>query len=149
MLNGVIKVATDGGAPALDFKWNSTNRASWTIPVPSDWDGVSNITVTAVWAPSSNASGNVTWRLEYLGRQLTQLASAAVSTIDYTQAAGGTLDSIQTTGTHLVIPAGQVSTSDEMLIVNLVRMGSAGTDTYHDLAQVYLVKYSYKAKNIV
>jgi hypothetical protein len=149
VLNGIIKVATDGGTPALDFKWNAIGRASWTIPVPTDWDGVSDFHVSVIWSPESSVVNNVEWRLEYKSLSLTELVSSAVSTSDYLQATGGTADGLQSTGNNLTIPASAVSTSDDLIVINIVRRGTAGTDTYHDNAQVHLVKYSYKAQNIV
>lgn len=149
VLNGVVKVSTDAGTPALDFKKNQTSRASWSMPVPSDWDGVSDIDIEVIWSPATAGVGNVEWRLEYKSLALTELASSATTNVDYTQAAGGTADALQSTTTNLVIPAGNVAASDAMIIVNIVRRGSAGSDTYGDYAQVHLIKYSYSAQNIV
>jgi hypothetical protein len=36
-----------------------------------------------------------------------------------------------------------------LIVINVVRRGSAGTDTYNKNAQVHLVTYSYTAENIV
>jgi hypothetical protein len=149
VLNGVVRVSTDAGTPALDYHKNQTSRASWTIPVPTDWDGISDIEVEAIWSPASNAAGNVEWRLEYKSLALTELASSAASTDDYQQAAAGTADEIQSTLDNLVIPAAAVSTGDELIVINIVRRGSAAGDTYANYAQLHLVKYSYVAQNIV
>jgi uncharacterized membrane protein len=149
VLNGVVKVSTDAGTPALDYSWTQTSRAGWTIPVPSDWDGSSNITVTVVWSAQDGSAGNVEWRLEYKCLSLTELVSSAASTDDYMQAASGTSDALQTTGSNLIISAANISSSDEMIVINIARRGAAGTDTYSNNAQVHLVKYSYVAKNLV
>jgi hypothetical protein len=149
VLNGVVKVSTDAGTPALDFRKNNTSRASWSIPVPADWDGESDMVVEVVWSPATSGAGNIAWRLEYKALTLTELVSSAASTADYTQAAGGTADAVQTTGVELIIPGSAITTSDELIVINIVRRGSVGADTYNDLAQVHLVKYSYVASNIV
>ena len=149
VLNGVVKVSTDAGTPALDYQKNQTSRSSWSIPVPTDWDGVSDIQVSAVWSPADATAGDVEWRLEYKSLALTELASSAAATDDYLQAAGGSADAIQSTADNLVIPAAAVALTDEIIVINLVRRGSAGTDTYEESAQVHLVKYSYVAQNIV
>jgi hypothetical protein len=149
VLNGVVRVSTDAGTPALDYHKDQTSRASWTIPVPTDWDGSSDIEVEVIWSAADNTAGNIEWRLEYKALALTELASSAASTDDFTQAASGTADSIQSTLDNLVIPGGSVSTGDELIVINIVRRGSAAGDTYTDYAQVHLVKYSYVAQNIV
>ena len=149
VLNGVVKVSTDAGTPALDYGNNRTSRASWSIPVPSDWDGSSDIEIRVVWSASGAQSGNVEWRLEYKSLALSDLASAAASTDDYLQAASGTADEIQSTSGNLVIPGSAISETDEIIVINVVRRGQAGTDTFGGSAQVHLVKYSYLAENIV
>jgi len=150
VLNGVVKISTDAGTPALDFKKSSTSRAIWSIPVPTNWDGASDIDVEIVWSPQTSGAGNVEWRLEYKSLALTELASTAAVNVDYTQAAGGTADAIQTTGTNLAIPAAAIDeTNDEIIVLSLVRRGGAAGDTYDDNAQVHLVKYSYSAENII
>jgi hypothetical protein len=150
VLNGVIKVATDSGTPALDFKKTQTSRASWSMPVPTNWDGISDITVEIVWSPEDGGAGDVEWRLEYKSLALTELSSTAASTDDYTQTAGQTADGIQTTGSNLVIPAAAIdSANDEIVVINIVRRGDDAGDTYNNNAQVHLVKYSYIAQNII
>jgi len=149
VLNGVVKVSTDAGTPALDFIEKGTSRASWSIPVPTDWDGASDITVEVVWSAETAGAGNVEWRLEYKALTLTELSSSAATTVDYTQAASGTADAIQSTTTNLVIPGASIALTDEIIVINLVRRGDAVGDTYSDNAQVHLVKYSYSAQNIV
>lgn len=149
ILNGVVKITTVAGTPGLEFKQSGTSRASWTIPVPSDWDSTSDFTVTTIWSPADASAGNVEWRLEYKVLALTELASTAATNVDYLQAAGGTLDALQSTGNNLIIPASAIQTTDSLIVINLVRRGGAGTDTYNDNAQVHLVHYNYNAQNIV
>jgi len=147
--NGNTKVSSDGGTPAIDFVSGKTGRASWTIPVPADWDGISDIVVEVVWSPEDATAGDVAWRLEYKSLALTELSSSAVTTDDYTQAAAGTADELQSTTTNLSISAGAISLTDDIIVINIVRRGTAGADTYTARAQVHLVKYTYTAQNIV
>jgi hypothetical protein len=149
VLNGNIKTSMVSGTPSLNFKKNKTGRASWTIPVPTDWDGTSDIEVEVIWSAEDASAGNVEWRLEYKALSLTELASGASTTDDYTQAASGTADELQGTGGNLAISAGTVQTSDDIIVINVVRRGTAGGDTYAKDAQVHLVKYRYTAQNIV
>jgi hypothetical protein len=149
VLNGNVRVSSDSGTPALDFTQAKTGRASWTVPVPSDWDGVSDINVEVVWSAEDSSVGNVLWRLEYKALSLTELASGASTTDDYTQATSGTADELQSTGTNLSISAGDIQAGDDIIVMNIVRRGTAGGDTYSKKAQVHLVKYTYTAQNIV
>ena len=149
VLNGVGKIWTNAGTPGLVFPQGGTSRASWSIPVPADWDGSSDIIVKIIWAPSDGGAGNVEWRLEYKSLSLTELASAASTNVDYTQAAAGTTDEMQSTGFELAIPGSAIAATDEVMVINAVRRGSAAGDTYAGKAHVHLVKYSYIAQNIV
>lgn len=147
--NGNTKVSTDGSMPAIDYKSNATGRTMWTIPVPDDWDGASDIEVEVIWSAADSTAGDVLWRLEYLGRSLTELVDAAVITDDFTQAASGTANSLQSTGANLAVAAGDISITDDVIVINVVRRGAAAGDTYTKDAQVHLVKYCYNAENIV
>lgn len=147
VLNGNVRTATVGSMASFLLRPARLSRMSWTIPVPKDWDGASDITVEVVWSPSNTNGGDVEWRMEYLGRTTTELASAAATTVDVTQAANGTTDAIQTAS--FTISAGDIATTDEVILVNIVRRGPAGGDTFTGRAQVHLVKYSYTADNIV
>lgn len=150
ILNGNVRVSQDGIMPSLDFRKNQTGRACWTVPVPTDWDGISDITVEIVWSAENSSAGDVAWRLEYLSLTTGELASGAATTVDYTQATSGTADEVQTTGSNLVIPASAIDqVNDEVLAICVARRGKAGPDTYNQEAQVHLVKYSYTAENIV
>ena len=149
VLNGVIKVNTDSGTPALDFTNKKLGRASWSIPVPSDWNGSSNIDVNVIWSPETTNDGYVVWNLEYKSLGLTELVSTAATVVSYVQTACGTLNAIQTTNSHLSIPAAAINTADEVIVINVVRLGGDAGDTFTDSAQVCLVKYSYTAKNTI
>lgn len=149
VLNGNVRVSQDGIMPALDFRKNKTGRSCWTIPVPSDWDGESSIDVEVVWSAEDSSAGDVAWRLEYLPLTSGELASGAATTVDYTQAASGTTNEIQTTDSNLTIPASAIDSGDEVIALCVVRRGTAGADTYNQDAQVHLVKYRYTAENIV
>lgn len=147
--NGRVRNRDVSGTPALEFRRNNVSRVQWTIPVPSDWDGVSDIEVEAIWSPENANAGDVAWRLEYKSLALTELASAAITTVDFTQATAGATDELQSTGANLVIPAADVALTDDVIVFNLVRRGNAGADTYNRDARVHLVKYCYTAENIV
>jgi hypothetical protein len=150
LLNGNVNSRNVSGTPALSYQSGVVGRASWTIPVPKDWDGASDITVEVIWSAQTATVGDVAWRLEYKSLALTELASTATTDVDYTQTTSGTADEIQSTMANLVIPAGDIDTvNDEMIVINIVRRGGAGADTYVDRAQVHLVKYSYSAENII
>jgi hypothetical protein len=149
VLNGVGKIHTSAGTPGLDFKQGGTSRASWSMPVPSDWDGVSDIEVEVIWSPATSGAGDVAWRLEYKSLALTELASSAATNDDYAQATGGTADGVQSTEDNLAIPAAAISANDDIIVINIVRRGNAAADTYNRKAYVHLVKYNYVAQNIV
>jgi len=149
VLNGNVQLASLAGTPTLRFIEGATARAGWTMPVPSDWDGTSDINVNVIWSPSSNNTGDVAWRLEYKTLSLTEAANGATTDVDYDQAGNGTADTLQSTGLNLVIAAADISVSDVLIVVNLVRRGAAGADTFTGNAQVHLVQFSYSAQNIV
>jgi hypothetical protein len=149
VLNGVGKIHTSSGTPGLSFTNGGVSRASWSMPVPSDWDGISDIEVEVIWSPATSGSGDVAWRLEYKTLSLTELSSSAATNDDYTQAVGGTADAIQSTAANLTIPASSISLSDEIIVINIVRRGTSGSDTYNNSAYVHLVKFNYVAQNIV
>lgn len=149
ILNGVVRVNNDNLTPSLDFRRLFTSRASWSIPVPADWDGTSDITVTGIWSPSNNDTGDVVWGLEYKVLALAELSNGAVTTDNYTQTADGTAFSVHTTGANLTIPAAAIDTSDAMIVINLTRDGSNAADTFNGVAQTHMVYYSYTANNTV
>jgi len=147
--NGVVNVTNISGTPGLAYKEKSTSRTQWTMPVPADWDGLSDIELEVIWSPETADAGDVEWRLEYKSLALTELASSASTNVDYLQTAAGTADELQSTEDNLAISAGDVSLTDDLIVVNLVRRGDAGTDTYPKDANVHLVKVCYVAQNIV
>jgi hypothetical protein len=149
VLNGNVNLAFVGSAPALVFQQGKTDRASWSIEIPGDWDRTSNITVDVLWSPSNTNTGNVEWRLEYLPRSLTELMSAATTNDDFLQAGGGTTDGLQTTGGNLTILSSNVTINDSMIVVNIVRRGTVGTDTFTGDAQVHAIKLSYSSQNVI
>jgi hypothetical protein len=146
VINGNVGVSFVGTSPTLGFESGKTGRASWSIALPGDWDGLSDFIVEVLWSPSSTNAGDVEWRLESNALALTELASSAATNDDFTQTAGGTTDAIQTTGGNLSVLASAITqATDELIIVNIVRRGTAAGDTFTGDAQVHAVKYSYTA----
>lgn len=148
VLNGNAVANNISETPSIDMPKNKVSKMLFTVPVPSDWDGHSNLDVTVLWSPSSTNAGNVLWDLEYKLLNLTNLVTTAATTVAYTQAASGTAQALQTTNGNLTIPAASVSTNNALVVVNVIRNGT-GADTFTGTAQVHMVQLGYQAKSIV
>lgn len=133
----------------LSYPASGTGRTTWTVPVPADWDGTSDIEVTVVWSPSNINGGDVEWRLEARVLALTELVTTAPTNDDYTQTANGTADALQSTEDNLTISAASIETTDAIIGISVVRRADAAGDTFTGNAQVHLVHYNYNAQNIV
>ena len=134
---------TVGITPSLSFPPHIGTSILFSIEVPADWDGNSDLDVRIV-SSSPDTVGVVAWHVDY----------AVIGE-------GGTSPS---TGTRLGVlstvsatPNGRVTTSPvtvpswllksgDLVSLNLLRDGNSGADTLDGNVNVHLVSIAYKAK---
>lgn len=128
--------------PFLLFKPNKNERSIWTVTVPDDYQAGTDMFVEVFWSPTNTDTGNVRWLLEHKVIASGSTVGGATSTSSLVQAAAGTAQTLQTTGSSLSIPAASV-TAGALASVAVNRLGKDAADTHTGTARAHLARVRY------
>lgn len=126
----------------LGYVWPAGSGAngSVTLPMPHDWDGASDFSISILFSPLTNAAGVVDFFLRVAGRSVGEplfdpgsLASVAGVT---------NIGSDALHRQEFVVPAALLDPADDVLHVFAIQRGG-GAETYPDTVIVRAIEISY------
>lgn len=101
--------------------------------LPHSWREGSEILPHVHWQKTTNASGNVLWRLEYKWAPIGEVMDSSFTTLDVFSTNSGTADT-NTADKHLISSFAPIDCTgkqiSDMLLIRLSRQGSDALDTY-------------------
>jgi hypothetical protein len=131
------------GTPYLVFRDKKQDNSVWNISIPDDYVSGTSLDIEVYWSPNDISTGNVKWLLEY--KAVTSGSSVATPMLlsSFVQASPGTAQQLTTTGTALSVPSGSFAAND-LISLEVRRVGTDSSDTFTGQAWVHLVRVRYR-----
>jgi hypothetical protein len=130
------------GTPCLVFSNNQEDNTAWVVSRPEDYVAGTTAAIEVFWSPNSSAAGDVVWQLNWKSTPAGSSVALSMTSVNLTQASPGSTSVLITTGTSLAIPAAGM-VANNLLTVEIRRLGKDSADTYGGRAQVHLVRMRY------
>ena len=137
------KVSVLGG---LTFSYPVNGSATAAVPMPEDWDGESDFTISLLFTPTSNGFLGVDFVVNVAGRR------AGEDLIEPDQINAPGVVNIEGAGSSelfkdsFVIPADRFEPSDDVIHIFSIRRGGSGSSgTYQDPVRLLAVDITYTA----